>query len=223
MPGRNSSYNGPEIMVRLMRTTDIPWQQRSIRNGVLISHAQYRERYQPAGRGTTAFEDLHAPVKAETRQFLTQPTYIADYDRELRNLHSQNSGENHQGYESPNSIYVSMTSSMADTSWGLNTTPPVIFRFNIWRSDVWKGKHDLKRDPLLQAWLSYHILKLPQDKVGEFLDSQTPDDWDRGAEFEWLAEGGTKIYDVEESNDGTNWHASVPTNNDVDFWWEALT
>lgn len=34
------------------------------------------------------------------------------------------------------------------------------------------------------------------------LSEQTPPDWDRGGEFEWLALGGTKIYNIQESTDG---------------------
>lgn len=222
MPMRNRTYRGPEVMIKLMRASNYPWQIKSMRNGLLISNAQYTERYRPAGVGNNAFLNLHAPVKAETKGFITVPTQIADYDRELRNLHSKSSRENHNEYESPNSIYVSMTSSKADTSWGEGANPTIVFRFDIWRSDVWKGNHEIQRDPELQSWLADARSRIPKDQVLEFLCSQTPADWDRGAEFEWLALGGTKVYNVEESRDGVAWAPSVATRADIDFWWEAL-
>ncbi len=218
MPWKNSAYKGPDIMVTLMRATNVPWQQRSIRNGYLISNAQYKEQFKPSDR---SWLSLYAPVEADTRRFITRPISTGDYERTLRNLHSDSSSKVGHPYEAPNSKYVSMTSSAADTSWGQGTNPTLIFRFEIWRSDVWKGKHDLTRDPFLYLWLAANILTRPSHQQAELLSSQTPPDWDKGAEFEWLALGGTRVYNVHESSDGARWTASVGK-ADIDFWWEAV-
>lgn len=205
MAWKNSQYHGPDIMIRLMRATNIPWQQTSMRNGYLISNAQYRER-----RG-----HVFAPLEADTE-------FGHLSERELRNLHSQSSRRTRGAFNAPHSKYVSLTNSSADTSWGEGRNPTIIFRFDIWRSDVWKGNHDLTRDPALHMWLMANILAKPPAVRTAILSTQTPADWDRGMEFEWLALGGTKIYNVEESSDGTHWNPAASASRGLDFWWEAL-
>lgn len=202
-------------MISLMRSTNLPWQQTSMRNHLLISNAQYRERFQPShSKGN--FLLLFSPVEADTK-------FGHLSERELRNIHSQSSRKTFQPYEAPNSKYVSMTSSNADTSWGEGSNPTIVFKFNIWRSDVWKGKHDLARgDIFLRAWMFANLYSKPPAMRWQIMSEQTPPDWDRGAEFEWLALGGTKIYNVQESLDGKSWKDSTPTNASVDFWWESL-
>ncbi len=212
MPGKNTQYRGPEIMIQLLRTTNIPWQVRSMRNGYLISNAQYRERYRPADAD---WRMLYAPVEADVR-------FSHVGERGLRNLHSQSSRKTSGAYEAPHSKYVSMTSSMTETGWGEGLNPSFTFRFNIWRSDVWKGSHDLTRDPALYLWLVANLFSLPLQERWKTMIEQTPADWDRGSEFEWLALGGTKIYNVQETTDGVHWADSQPTAQDIDFWWEAI-
>ena len=212
MAWKNSMYRGPDVMIELMRATNVPWQQKSIRNGYLISNAQYRERFKPSDNNWLA---LYAPLEAAAK-------FGHLSERDLRNLHSQSSRKTSGAIETPHSKYVSMTSSRADTGWGEGSNPTIVFKFNIWRSDVWKGKHDLARDPLLQLWLAANILTRPPVQRDAILSEQTPADWDRGVEFEWLALGGTKIYNVKESRNNQTWTASVATNNQIDFWWESL-
>ncbi|GAB6176750.1 hypothetical protein JCM16814_16410 [Desulfobaculum senezii] len=212
MPWKNVAYRGPDIMINLMRATNVPWQQRSIRNGRLISNAQYRERYRPSD---LTWLMLFAPLEADTK-------FGHLGERELRNLHSQSSRRTSGAIETPYSKYVSMTSSSADTGWGEGFNPTIIFKFDIWRSDVWKGKHDLSRDPALVLWLVANIMTKPLQQRIAILSEQTPPDWDRGVEFEWLALGGTKIYNVQESTDGQTWTPSVASNPNADFWWETL-
>ncbi|HET7230771.1 MAG TPA: hypothetical protein VFJ16_12255 [Longimicrobium sp.] len=221
MAWKNKSYHGPDIMIKLMRATNVPWQCRSMRNGWLVSNGQYREQYQPS-TNRQQWLLLHQPLKADTRAFITQPRDIGDYERELRNLHSQSSSAITNPVEAPHSKYVSMTSSAADANWGMGMNPTVVFRFDIWRSDVWKGQHDLSRDPLLGAWLTATLLQMPEQARNEVLATIIPPDWDRGAEFEWLALGGTRIYNVEESNDGVHWVPSVAGTPDTDVWYEAI-
>jgi len=225
MAWKNTQYRGPDIMTKLMRTTNIPWQQKSIRNEYLISNAQHRERFKPSSvRWTSLFETME--TDEEKPAFGEVPAgkiFFGDLgERELRNLHSQSSSKKSGALEAPNSKYVSMTSSMGDTNCGEGANRSIIFRFDIWRSDVWKGKHEISRDPQLVAWLAENIYSKPLAMQAQILQNQTPPDWDRGMEFEWLALGGTKIYHVEESEDGRVWANSVPTKTDIDFWWEAL-
>lgn len=59
MPGKNRDYRGPDIMIKLMRATSHPWQQKSMRNGYLISNAQHRERYKS--------DNLFAPLEPTLR------------------------------------------------------------------------------------------------------------------------------------------------------------
>lgn len=221
MAWKNKSYHGPDIMIKLMRATNVPWQIRSMRNGWLVSNGQYREQYQSSERAGNWLH-LHTPLKADTRRFITQPRQIGDYERELRNLHSQSSTAITVPVEAPHSKYVSMTSSAADTSWGQGMNPTIVFRFDIWRSDVWKGTHDLSRNLPLAAWLTATLLQMPEQARNEVLATTTPPDWDRGAEFEWLALGGTRIYNVQESRDGAHWTPSVPGTPDADTWWESI-
>lgn len=221
MAWKNPSYHGPDIMIKLMRATNVPWQIRSMRNGWLVSNAQYREQFKPA-EDNGQWLRLHTLLKADTRQFIKTPRDISDYERELRNLHSQSSTAITNPIEAPHSKYVSMTSSAADTSWGQGMNPTVVFRFDIWRSDVWKGTHDLSRNPQLEAWLTATLQQMPPQASQEILATRTPPDWDRGAEFEWLALGGTRIYNVNESNNAVNFAPSVPGNPEADSWWEAI-
>lgn len=216
MPWKNIQYHGQDVLIKLMRTTNMPWQIKSIRNGYLISNAQYRERYQPAMLSNNSSK-LFAPLDTDT-----SPIFSGCTERELRNLHSQCSRKSSNPIQTPYSKYVSMTSSMQDTSWGEGAITSIIFKFDIWRSDVWKGKHELTRDPMLLQWLISSLLSLPVTQRLAILSEQTPPDWDRGTEFEWLALGGTKIYRVLESTDGTNWQEPPPTGTGIDFWWESL-
>jgi len=209
MAWKNKTYRGPDIMIELMRATNVPWQRRSMCNGYLISNGMYKERFKG---GKTPLESMSTPLTADTE-------YGHKSERELRNLHS---GSSSRTADTPDSKYVSMTSSKADTSWGQGSNPTYIYKFDIWRSDVWKGKHDLSRDPALQLWLTANILCLPPVQRDSVLSEQTPSDWDRGAEFEWLALGGTKIYNVKQSPDGVAWTPVVPTTANIDFWWESL-
>jgi hypothetical protein len=195
-----------------MRATNIPWQQNSMRNGYLISNGQYRERFKPSG---TDWRRLFDPLTADTR-------FGGLGERELRNLHSRASRQTTGAFEAPNSKYVSMTSSNADTSWGEGSNITIVFKFDIWRSDVWKGKHNWTRDPDLNFWRAAHIDNQPPAQQTAMLLEQTPPDWDRGAEFEWLALGGTKIHNVRESVNGKTWKRSESTGTDVVFWWESL-
>jgi hypothetical protein len=223
MPGRNTTYRGPEIMVKLMRATNLPWQLKSMRRGILISKAQYRERYQSAAHSSMPIVILLGqPFTADSQTFKLDGVRVDNDERTLRNIHSATSDRmSSDQIESPYSKYCSMTSALGDTSWGQGSQPSTIFRFDIWRSDVWKGKHEIERDPELQRWLADAKSRIPTDKLLEFLLSQTAPDWDRGAEFEWLALGGTRIYNIETSPDGLAWQ-TLGTPDPVDFWWEAL-
>jgi hypothetical protein len=93
----------------------------------------------------------------------------------LRNLHSTASSHtSDNGVDvTPTSNYVSLSHDVARAAeWG-----GYVFRFDIWRSDLWQGGVD----------------------------------WDRGGvEAEWLAEGDTRIHNVEVSvNQGATWNAVV--------------
>jgi hypothetical protein len=232
MPGRNTMYRGPEIQIELMRATNKTWQQKSMRNGYLISNAQQRERFEQSIKDANKINGSPASDKSAffVPTLLFGPLDVSDNSKfkhlseaELRSLHSQSSiKQSNDNLDTPNSKYCSMTSSTADTSWGEGSNPSIIFKFNVWRSDVWKGNHDLNRDPRLQRWLQVTLATVPLDQRLEILRTQTPPDWDRGAEFEWVALGGTRIYNVRESRDGQAWVPSQPTNNNIDFWWEAL-
>ncbi|MEP6790370.1 MAG: hypothetical protein ABI907_03300 [Ramlibacter sp.] len=220
MAWKNRDYRGPDIMIWLMRTTNIPWQMRSMRNGMLISKAQYNEKY--PGNKVAALRQLFEPTVRGVAQDPRVPgTAYQMSDRALRNLHSGTSDPvNREGIRNTYSNYVSMTSSWADTNWGQGP-PSRKFRFQIWRSDCWKGSHDLTRDPALLITLVAQVLSMPPAQRAQYARDRTPADWDRGAEFEWIALGGTRIYNVHEYQHGA-WVASVPTNPDIDFWWDAL-
>ena len=192
-----------------------------MRNGVLISKYQYREKY-PGNRVAelrTLFEQPKRGIRTDPRR---PGTAYELSDRDQRNLHSGTSDPVNDGTTTaPPSKYCSLTSSFALTDWGQGMAPTVRFRFDIWRSDVWKGKHELHRDPAILNQVMIPILLMPEAQRQQVLAEQTPPDWDRGVEFEWLALGGTKIYNVHEWQ-VDRWVPSAALNPGWDFWWEAL-
>ncbi len=221
MAWKNTSYRGPDIMISLMRGTNLHWQVNSMRNGVLISKYQYREKY-PGDRVSTLKKLFEQPQRGIRMDPRVPGTFFELSDREQRNLHSERSDPTHDDTtDAPASKYCSLTSRFADTNWGQGAPPTIRFRFDIWRSDVWKGRHDLTRDPALFAQVMLRILVMPEAQRRQVLAEETPPDWDRGLEFEWLALGGTKIYNVHEWNNGA-WVPSRATNPGWDFWWETL-
>jgi len=161
--GRNPMYRGPEIMVKMYRGTDYSWEKRAMETGRLMSKG-LRDF-----RGKAPLEMASHTMDTNTGKFgVLSP-------RELRNLHSIASmhTSDTEGDVTPTSNYVSLTDDPSRvTEWGSR-----IYRFDMWRSDLWKGGVD----------------------------------WDRGGlEAEWLAEGGTRIYNVEVSIDkGRSWQ-TVP-------------
>lgn len=210
MAWKNTSYRGPDIMIQLMRATNIPWQISSIENGYLISNFDQRER-------------LAQPLIEKEGIFSIPHTKFSNVDeREMRNLHSQCSRKSSSPVETPNSKYVSMTSSRNDIGWGEGSNQTWVYLFDIWRSDVWKGKHEISRDKNLESWYKSNLEQLPSDKVVLVMAEQTPPDWDRGLEFEWLALGGTKIYNVKKSLDGKKWTSVDAPKEEIMFWWDAL-
>lgn len=214
MAWNNTAYHGPDIMIKLMRATDIPWQQESMRNGYLISNGQYKSDIKEQHGMLHPFKQLDSNI---VRPFSDLS------ERELRNLHSSSSSKtSNSELQTPNSKYISMTSSVADTSWGQGSNPSIVFRFDIWRSDIWKGKHDIPRNQELLLWLNLNISNKPPEQQKAIISEQTPPDWDKGMEFEWLALGGTKIYNVEETLDKKTWTKSTATNSDIVFWWESI-
>lgn len=206
---RNPNYRGPEIMIRLYRGTDYPWECRAIRAGRLKSKAMRNELdRERIGLGTT-YEDPTRELEGHgipTYLLLSryQGRFSGITEREARNLHSCSSGRcSIPGEETPNSRYVSLTINGTEAARWANAH---LFRFDIWRSDVWKGNYQtpgqITIDPVLAILMGLSYVE------------RTPPDWDRGSEYEWLAEGGTRIYNVEESaNRGQTWNA-VPQEDD---------
>ncbi|ACK70170.1 hypothetical protein PCC7424_1735 [Gloeothece citriformis PCC 7424] len=164
--GRNVLYRGPEIMIKLYRGSDYTWEMRAMQTGRLIS------------KGLREFKGK-APLEMVAHTMDTHSGEFAPLDpRELRNRHAKSSSKSTgEKPHTPTSNYVSLTDDPERAiEWAT-----IIYRFDIWRSDVWKGGVDYDRG---------------------------------GPEREWLAEGNTKIYNVEFSRDqGKSWN---PVDQELD-------
>ncbi|KNY25338.1 hypothetical protein [Pseudobacteroides cellulosolvens] len=138
MAGRNVLYRGPEIMVKMYRGSDYPWELRAMQTGRIMS------------KGLREFK-LKAPLEmakhtmdANSGEFAPLPP------REIRNRHAISSshgtgGETH----TPASNYASLVNDPARAiEWGTR-----IFRFDVWRSDLWQGGVDYDRGGPEGEWL----------------------------------------------------------------------
>lgn len=138
LAGRNVLYRGPEIMVKMYRGSDYPWELRAMQTGRIMT------------KGLREFK-LKAPLEMARHTMDTNSGEFALLaPRELRNRHAISSSRGTGGNtHTPASNYASLVADPARaTEWATR-----IFRFDVWRSDLWQGGVDYDRGGPEGEWL----------------------------------------------------------------------
>ena len=138
LAGRNVLYRGPEIMVKMYRGSDYPWELRAMQTGRIMT------------KGLREF-NLIAPLEMARHTMDTNSGEFAPLaPRELRNRHAISSSRGTGGdTHTPASNYASLVADPArSTEWATR-----LFRFDAWRSDLWQGGVDYDRGGPEGEWL----------------------------------------------------------------------